>query len=91
MDHWQRVLDVPILTVPYEDLVGDAEAWSRKLVDFVGLDWDPRCLHFHDSKHTLESASYDVVREPLNRRWVGLWRHYEGHLGPLQAALAGPD
>jgi tetratricopeptide (TPR) repeat protein len=91
MDHWHRVLDVPILTVHYEDLVADSEAWSRKLVDFADLDWDPHCLHFHESQHTVESASYDVVREPLNTRWVGLWRHYEGHLGPLQKALAGPE
>jgi tetratricopeptide (TPR) repeat protein len=91
MDHWHRVLEVPILTVRYEDLVADGETWSRKLVDFVGLEWDPSCLLFHESKHTVESASYDVVREPLNTRWVGLWRHYERHLGPLQKALAEPE
>ena len=88
MGHWHDVLDVRILDLRYEDLVADVATWSRTLFDFVGIEWDPRCLRFYDSKHTVNTASYDVVREPLNTRWVGYWRRYERHLGPLKKALS---
>lgn len=88
MRHWRDVLDLPILDLSYEDLVADLESTSRKLVDFVGLDWDPRCLRFYEADRLVSTASYDQVRQPIYERSVGRWRHYEDHLGPLREALA---
>ncbi len=87
MDYWREVLDVRILDVAYEDVVADLEGQSRRLVDFVGLEWDERCLRFYDSDRLVSTASYDQVRQPIYTRSVGRWRHYERHLGPLRAAL----
>ena len=89
MRHWHEVLDIPIMDLVYEDLVADLEGKSRELVDFVGLDWDPQCLRFHESKRIVNTASYDQVRQPIYTRSVERWRHYERHLGPLKEALAG--
>ena len=47
MDHWRRVLPVPILQVDYQATVMDVERMSRELVSRCGLDWDPACLEFH--------------------------------------------
>ena len=49
MDHWSRVLPVPVLEVDYESLVTAVETVSRELVAWCGLDWDPACLDFHQS------------------------------------------
>jgi tetratricopeptide (TPR) repeat protein len=89
MAHWQAVLDVPIMTVRYEDMVADTEAMSRAIVDFVGLPWDDACLRFHESRRAVTTASYDQVRRPVYTRSVERWRHYERHLGPLREALEG--
>ena len=89
MRHWHDVLDIPIKDIVYEDLVADLEGKSRELVDFVGLEWDPQCLRFHESKRLVNTASYDQVRQPIYNRSVGRWRHYDRHLGPLKEALAG--
>jgi hypothetical protein len=87
MQHWHAVLDIPILTVSYEDLVADQEKVSRKLVDFCGLEWDDRCLHFHRTGRTVSTASFDQVRKTMYSSSVGRWKHYEKHLGPLLQIL----
>ncbi|MFQ5783636.1 MAG: sulfotransferase [Alphaproteobacteria bacterium] len=88
MRYWRETLDIPILDLRYEDLVADLEGQSRKLVAFVGLDWDPQCLRFYESKRIVNTASYDQVRRPIYRGSIGRWRRFESHLGPLKDALA---
>jgi hypothetical protein len=82
-----------MLEVQYETLVDDLEGQSRRLIDFLGVLWDPACLSFHENKRSVVTASRWQVRQPLYSSSVGRWRHYRGHLGPLSAALAGlvPD
>ncbi len=87
MAHWHAVLPMPILDVPYEALVADQEAWSRKIVDFVGLDWDARCLDYYKTDRPVLTSSFWQVRQPIYSSSIGRWRHYERHLGPLLDAL----
>lgn len=87
MAHWRSVLPSPLLEVPYEELVADQESWSRRIVDFCGLDWDPACLSFHEHDRTVRTASFWQVRQPIYSSSIGRWRHYEDHLGPLKEAL----
>ena len=88
MRHWRTVLEVPMLDVPYEDLVADPEGISRGIVDYCGLDWDDRCLQFQESGRTVATASYDQVRQPIYTGSLGRWKNYERHIGPLIEALA---
>ncbi len=87
MAHYARVLPVPIFELSYEELTGDQEAVSRRLVEFCGLDWDERCLRFHETERVVLTPSTLQVRRPLYRSSVGRWKHYEAHLRPLLEAL----
>ncbi len=89
MAHWRGALDLPIFELSYEALVADLEGESRRLLAFLGLDWDPRCLRFYESKRVVNTASFDQVRRPLYADSVGRWRHYADRLAPLIEAL-GP-
>lgn len=89
MDHWRRVLPLRTLDVGYEALVADLEGQSRRIIDFLGLDWEPRCLDFHRTERTVNTASGWQVRQPLYGRSVARWRHYERHLGPFMQTLTG--
>ncbi len=89
MQHWERVVDIPMMTVQYEDMIADQEAASRRLLAFCGLEWDERVLAFHDSDRKVATASYDQVRQPIYQTSRERWRNYEHHLGPLIEAL--PD
>jgi tetratricopeptide (TPR) repeat protein len=84
MMHWRSTLaDGTILEVPYEKLVADPEPWIRKIVQFVGLPWDPRCLRFHETERTVSTASNWQVRQRITTSAAGRWRNYEKYLGPL--------
>lgn len=93
MDHWSQVLPGRFLEVHYEDLVADIEHQSRRLVDYLGLDWNPACQSFHKTGRVVMTASHWQVRQPLYATSVGRWRRYRKHLRPLLDGLQGlvPD
>jgi hypothetical protein len=90
MAHWGSVLPLPILEVVYEELVDNLEAVSRRLISFCGLDWDDRCLAYHQNARAVRTASLVQVRQPVYKSSVGRWRHYAPHLRPLLEALGRP-
>jgi tetratricopeptide (TPR) repeat protein len=88
MRHWRTVLPAKaLLEVPYESLVTDPELWSRRMVEFIGLPWDPKCLDFHQTERAVITASKWQVRQRINPASVGHWKHYEKFLGPLLGLL----
>jgi tetratricopeptide (TPR) repeat protein len=87
MEHWKKVLPVPMLEVDYEETVADLEGVARRMVDFCGLEWDPACLKFHETKRTVRTASVSQVRQPIYKQSVQRWKRYEAALAPLLKIL----
>ncbi|HEX5243001.1 MAG TPA: sulfotransferase [Tepidisphaeraceae bacterium] len=87
MDHWKQVLDYSILDVSYEAMVEDLESNARRVLEFLRLPWDARCLSFHENRRLVATASNSQVRQPLYRSSVGRWKNYERRLTPLRSAL----
>jgi len=88
MRHWRTVLRAgAMLEVPYEGLVADPAAWSRRMLDFIDLPWDSRCLDFHRTARTVVTASRWQVRQKISTSSVERWRHYETFVGPLKPLL----
>ena len=79
----QSVLPLPILELDYEQMVADIEPQARRIVDFIGLPWDPACLDFHQSERGVQTPSRWQVRQPVHTRSVGRWRNYAFALGPF--------
>jgi hypothetical protein len=89
MDHIDHVAPGRIHRLRYEALVDDVEGETRKMLDHVGVAFEPRTLDFHLSDQPVATASSEQVRRPLNREGIGAWRPYAQWLGPLREAL-GP-
>ncbi len=85
--HFKSLDLIPILDVSYEAMVADHEGQTRRILDFIGLDFDPACLRFYESDRDVLTASYEQVRKPVYNSSVARWKRYEKHLGPLIAAL----
>lgn len=86
--HWRETLPSErFAEVAYEDVVADTEAQARRLVDWLGLDWDPACLAFHSNAAPVATASSVQVRSPIYASSVGRWRRYGDGLKPLLDAL----
>lgn len=87
MSHWRTVFPGRVLELRYEDLVLEQEATTRRLLAHCGLAWDARCLHFEHNDTPTATASLVQVREPMQRRYLDRWKHYEPHLGALRDYL----
>jgi tetratricopeptide (TPR) repeat protein len=87
MRHWDRVLPGRVLRVYHEDVVDDLEGNVRRLLDFCGLEFEPRCVAFHETRRSVRTASSEQVRQGINREGLEQWKHFAPWLEPLQSAL----
>ncbi len=88
MAHWRAVLPAShFLEVDYEAVVEDMETQARRMLDFLGLPWDPACLDFYRTERPVRTSSVNQVRQPIYRSSRGRWRKHAEHLGPLLQAL----
>lgn len=87
MDHWKSIMPDAIHEVKYEEFVGDLEGESKKLLGFLGHEWEAGCADFHATQRQVNSASATQVREPLYRTSVEAWKRYEKHLAPAAARI----
>ena len=87
MNHWTNELNIPILTVSYEDVVLDTRAEIKRIINFLGLQWEEECMSFYKNKRTVATASYNQVNKSIYSDSVERWKNYESHLEPLLTAL----
>jgi len=84
--HWKDTLELPQYEVNYEELVREPERVIRQLLEYLGLEWQPRCLEFYKTDN-VRLTSKPVFEESLNDNSVGHWKNYEQHIQPLLDAL----
>ncbi len=89
MAHWRQILPPgQMLEIDYEETVADLEGQARRLVEFVGMEWDDACLSFHENKRAVVTASHDQVRQPIYNTSVGRWKRYGPKVTPLVEAFS---
>ena len=85
--HWRALLGERLIEVEYESLVAAPEEQTRRLLERVGLAFEPACLDFDRNQSASTTASSVQVREKINDRSIGRWRHFEQELRPLRDIL----
>lgn len=88
MAHWRSLLGPRLLTMQYEDVVEHQESETRRLLEFLDLEWQQACLAFDKNPRKIATLSRWQVRQPIYKTAAGRWRRYASHLGGLQRALA---
>jgi tetratricopeptide (TPR) repeat protein len=83
VEHYRREMTLRYLPVRYEDIVADQEANVRKILSFVGVPFDRRCLNFHENRRYARTASYAQVTEKLYDRSRFRYRAYLKELAPV--------
>ena len=81
--HYRSEMTLRYLPVRYEDIVDDQETHIRRLLEFIGLPFEPGCLNFHENKRYARTASYAQVTEKLYDRSRYRYRCYLKHLAPV--------
>ncbi len=89
MRHFDAIVPGYVHRIIHEELVEDPETEVRRLLDFLGLPFDPACLAFYDNPRAVRTASSEQVRRPISRDGLEQWKMFEPWLDPLKEAL-GP-
>ncbi|WP_298289377.1 tetratricopeptide repeat-containing sulfotransferase family protein [Novosphingobium sp.] len=89
MAAWDAQMPGTVHHVIYERMVADTEAEVRRVLDYLGLPFEPACLEFYNNDRAVRTASSEQVRQPIFKDGLEAWKPYEPWLEPLKAAL-GP-
>jgi tetratricopeptide (TPR) repeat protein len=89
MAHFDHSAPGKVHRVIYEALVRDTEGEVRRLLDYLGLPFEPACLRFYENRRPVDTPSSEQVRQPISTEAVGQFRRFEQWLEPLKSAL-GP-
>ena len=87
MRYWERTFGDHILSVNYEELVANPEDEVKKLLSFLGKDFEPNCLAFEKNKRVVRTTSSTQVKRGLYANSSEQWRHYESYLPEAMLAL----
>jgi tetratricopeptide (TPR) repeat protein len=88
VEHYRGQMSLRYLPVRYEDIVDDQETHIRRMLDFIGEEFDERCIEFHENRRYARTASYAQVTEPLYDSSRYRYRHYLKELEPAIPILA---
>ncbi|MCH5374194.1 MAG: sulfotransferase, partial [Planctomycetes bacterium] len=85
--HWQSLLGERLIEVQYESLVTDQEGQTRRLLERLGLEFEPACLDFEKNTAPSATASSVQIRSKIHSGSVARWKRFEKQLGPLRDHL----
>ena len=85
MAHWRMVLPGRMIEVELGDVVADQGGQTRRLLDFLGLDFHSGCLSFHTNDSQVATLSSLQVKKPLYAGHAERLAPYLPFLGPLLA------
>lgn len=87
VQHYLREMKPRYLRVRYEDMVDRQEATVRQVLAFIGEEFDPGCLDFHENRRYARTASYAQVTEKLYDRSRYRYRNFLPQLQPVLPML----
>ena len=87
MAGWQQQFPGRVYSCEYESTVVDLEGQAKRLLGFIGLEFETEVLDFHSSKRLVRTPSASQVRQPIYQSSVAAWKRYAKQLAPLQRAL----
>ncbi len=81
---------IAVHEVRYENVVADLESEARRLIAFLGLDWNPSILNYHETarKRAIRTPSARQVIERPYATSIGKWRRYREGMAPALPILA---
>jgi len=92
MNLWRKLRSLiasPWIEVRYEATVADLEKEARRVLEFLGLGWEPNVLNYreHLRGKAVASPTYEAVSQPLYTRAIGRWKNYQRFLEPCLPIL----
>ena len=83
MEFWTKSLAQRIYNLNYEMLTVNQEDETKKLVEYIGLNWDERCLLPENNKRSVGTASNIQVRQKVYQGSSQQWKKFKPFLNGI--------
>ena len=87
MLHWNLNIPNFIYNIRYEDLIHNTKTEVQKLLRYLELNWDEKCLNFYDSNRPVHTLSDTQVRKPIYKDSIQNWKYFEKYLPKIFTSL----
>jgi hypothetical protein len=83
MHFWRQSYSNRIYNLDYDKLTEDQEPETRRMIEYLGLNWEGACLRPQNNKRSVKTASQQQVRQKVYKGSSQAWRKYESFLDVL--------
>ena len=80
MHFWSQSYSERIYNLDYDKLTEDQEPETRRLIEYLGLNWEDACVAPQNNKRSVRTASQQQVRKKVYKGSSQAWRKYEPFL-----------
>ena len=80
MIFWEKSLTNRIYSLNYELLTVDQEVETRKLINYLDLEWEDKCLSPQDNNRSVATASSIQIRKKVYQGSSQQWKKYKPFL-----------
>lgn len=87
-DVYRGAFTLDLTETRHETLLDDFEGETRRLCDFLGVEWREEMKNFASRNRTANTPSSAQVVRGLTRAGADQWRRYEEQLAPILPVLA---
>jgi hypothetical protein len=90
MQIWQnssKLTNLNIHIIKYEDLISNFDNETKKMLTFLGLDWEENIKNYKKlliKKERIRTPSYSQVIQPIYSSSINKWKNYEKELSPIR-------
>lgn len=83
MHHWNQLFPGQILEINYEEVVDNTEQMACKMLEYIGVEFEPQVLNFNELDRSVKTASVWQVRQPIYQTSKAKWTKYSAYLESL--------
>ena len=90
MQIWQnssKLINLNMHIIKYEDLISNFDNETKKMLTFLGLDWEENIKNYKKlliKKERIRTPSYRQVIQPIYSSSINKWKNYEKELSPIR-------
>ena len=83
MAFWREQYPGWIYDLNYESLTLNQDEETRKLLEYMDLEWEPQCLKFYETSRAVRTASATQVRQKMYHNSSDEWLKFKRFIAPM--------
>ena len=87
---YHKLFKSNIFEIKYEDVVTDFDNSIKKLLKFLGLEWEEGVRKFYQTaskRGIISTPSYNQVNKPIYKKSINRWKNYEDKFENIKPKL----